>query len=140
MFLFHRSKKYRNSANVLKKKGPNGIYSKEEFKRSIEKERARADRNNHILSLVIFDMGSSDQKNDTTVHLIRRIKDRVRCIDEVGWYDNQRIGIVLPYTSNKGAIRLTENICEFLDGSIPKTVCKVYTYPLDELNSKYRGP
>ena len=126
-------KKSKNFLNAQKKSGSEELYSKEEFKSIIEKERARADRDNHKLSLVIFDMGSSDSKNNTTVKLIRKIKDRVRWIDETGWYDEQQIGMILPYTSNKGATKLAENICESLDESTPKPVCTVYTYPLDKL-------
>jgi PleD family two-component response regulator len=135
MPLFNLTKKSKNFLDALKKRESGELYSKEEFKSIIEKERARADRDNHKLSLVIFDMGSSDSKNNTTVKLIRKIKDRVRCIDETGWYDEQQIGMILPYTSNKGATKLAENICESLDESIPKPVCTVYTYPLDKLNN-----
>ena len=135
MFLSKLTKKSKHFLNALKKRESGELYPKEEFKSIIEKERARADRDNHKLSLVIFDMGLSHPKNNPAVHLIRRIKDRVRCIDETGWYDDQQIGIILPYTSNKGATKLAENICESLDESIPKPVCTVYTYPLDKLDN-----
>ena len=135
MFLSKLTKKSKHFLNALKKRESGELYPKEEFKSIIEKERARADRDNHKLSLVIFDIGSSDPKNNTIVHLIRRINDRVRCIDEIGWYDDQKIGMILPYTSNKGATKLAENICESLDESIPKPVCTVYTYPLDKLDN-----
>ena len=136
MPLFKLTKISKNFLNALKKRESGELYSKEEFKNIIEKERARADRNNHILSLVIFDMGASGPKNSTTIQLIENIWGRIRFIDEVGWYNNQRIGMILPYTSNKGATKLAENICESLNESIPKPVCTVYTYPLDKLNDK----
>ena len=136
MPLFKLTKKSINFVNALTKRESGELYSKEEFKPIIEKERARADRDDHEFSLVIFDMGSSHLKNNTIGHLIRKIKERVRCIDETGWYDDQQIGMILPYTSNKGATKLAENICESLDDSIPQPVCKVYTYPLDKLNDK----
>jgi GGDEF domain-containing protein len=136
MFLFKRANNSKIFVNTLKKKASGEIYSKEEFKSIIEKERARADRNNHKLSLVIFDMGSSDPKNTDTIQLIEKVWNRIRCTDEVGWYKNQRIGIILSNTSNEGATKLAENICESLYESIPKSVCAVYTYPLDKLNNK----
>ena len=135
MRLFKLTKKSKYSLTALKKRESGELYSKEEFKRIIEKERARADRNNHKFSLVIFDMNASGPKNSTTIQLIGNIWDRIRCIDEVGWYDNQQIGMILPYTSNKGATKLAENICESFDESILKPVCTVYTYPLDKLNN-----
>ena len=136
MPLFNLTKKSKNFLNALKKKESGKLYSKEEFKRIIEKERARADRNDHILSLVVFDLGASGSKNNTSIQLIENICGRIRFIDELGWYDKQRIGMILPYTSNKGATKLAENICESLDGTTPKPVCTVYTYPLDKLNDK----
>jgi PleD family two-component response regulator len=134
MPLFNRSKKSKNSENTIKKKVPIGIYSQEEFKKSVGKERARADRSNQKLSLIIFDMNSSAPKKIAINQLFAEIRSRVRNIDQVGWYDDQQLGIILPYTSNRGAIRLTENICESLDESISKPICSVYTYPLDSLD------
>jgi PleD family two-component response regulator len=110
----------------------NGIYPQEEFKKNIRIERARADRSNHKLSLVVFDTNSSDPKNKTISRLMEEIRTRIRSVDLAGWYDDQRLGIILPYTSNNGATQLTENICESLDESLPKPVCHVYTYPSDK--------
>ena len=136
MPLFNLTKKSKNFLNALKKRESGELYPKEEFKSIIEKERARVDRNNHKLSLVVVDMGKSDLEKTTITHLIGEIRSRIRFIDEVGWHDNQRIGMILPYTSNKGAIKLAESICESLGGSIPKPFCTVYTYPLNKLNNK----
>lgn len=136
MVFFKPTKKSKNFLNALKKRESGELYSKEEFKGIIEKEHARADRNNHELSLVIFDLGASDLKKTNIIPLIGEIRGRIRFVDETGWYDDQRIGMILPYTSNKGATKLAENICESLDGSIPKPVCTVYTYPLDKLHNK----
>ena len=88
MHLFNRSKKSSNSVNAIKNKESNGIYSKAEFKKSIGKERARADRSNHKLSLVIFDMNSSDLKKTNITHLMAEIKGRIRGVDRAGWYDD----------------------------------------------------
>lgn len=138
MSLFKLTKKSKKFLNALKKKESGKLYSKEEFKSIIEKERARADRNNHELSLIIFDLGVSDPNKTNALHLIEKIRGRIRCLDETGWYDDQRIGTILPYTSNKGAIKLAENICESFCSSAPNPVCTVYTYPLDKLHNKKR--
>ncbi len=132
MLLFNRINKSKDFVNALNKNGSEKVASKEEFKSIIKKERVRADRNNHKLSIVMFDMDASDPKKKTNGQLIENIRSRIRCIDEVGWYDNQRIGMILPYTSNKGATKLAEYICESIDGSTPKPLCTVYTYPSDQ--------
>jgi len=138
MFLFNLTKKSKNFLNALKKRESGELYSKEEFKSIIEKERARADRDNHELSIVIFNVGASGPEKINIIPLIEEITGRIRFVDETGWYDDQRIGMILPYTSNKGATKLAENICESLDSSIPKPVYAVYTYPLDKLHNKKR--
>ena len=138
MFLSKLTKKSKHFLNALKKRESGELYPKEEFKSIIEKERARADRSNHELSLVIFDLGGTDLNETYIISLIGEIRGRIRFVDETGWYDDQRIGMILPYTSNKGAIKLAENICESLDNSILKPVCNVYTYPLDKLYNEKR--
>ena len=136
MLLFKPLRKSNNFVSALNKRKSKEIYSEEEFKKIIEKERARADRNNHTFSLVIFDLGASDLKKTNIIPLFGEIKGRLRFVDETGWYDDQRIGMILPYTSNIGATKLVENICEYFGSSIPKLVCTIYTYPLDNLHNK----
>jgi hypothetical protein len=135
MPLFKLTRKFKNYVNAFEGNGSKEICSKEEFKSIITKERARADRNNQELSLLIFDLETSDLKKTNIISLIREIRSRIRLIDEMGWYDDWRIGMILPYTSNKGAIKLAENIYDSLDGIISKSVCTVYTYPLDKLHN-----
>lgn len=136
MTLTYLLKRLNPITRIRKKKETNGIYSEEEFKRFIEKERARSDRNNHILSLLIFEMCDRDSNGFETKQLIEKIKNRIRSVDTIGWYDDKRIGLVLPYSSGEGASKLAEDICESLNSSSPKHVCEIYTYPLENLESK----
>ena len=46
---------------------------------------------------------------------MQKIISRMRKIDEIGWYDPRRIGIILPYTSERGAQRFAENLCQLMD-------------------------
>jgi hypothetical protein len=60
----------------------------------------------------------------------------MRRIDEIGWYDPQRIGIILPYTSERGAQRFAESLGELMDPSLAECIFNVYTYEFDSTGTK----
>ena len=120
------------SAEFFKTKIADGIYSEAEFRRIIDRERARADRTDHQFSLVVIDLGISYSNYNTNGLQFQKLFSRTRRIDEIGWYDRQRIGIILPYTSEQGAQKFAESLCEFMDHSMTECVFNVYTYGLDK--------
>jgi hypothetical protein len=128
MLLFKLRGNEKSSTNSLQKMVGDKIYPEAEFRAVIEQERARADRNDHQFSLVVFDIIPPIGKKVGIRRMIRKISDRIRIIDKMGWYDNQRIGIILPYTSGEGATKLAETICDLFGTSKPKMECAVYTY------------
>jgi lipopolysaccharide/colanic/teichoic acid biosynthesis glycosyltransferase len=101
-----------------------GLLSPEHFRRSISRERARADRNDHQFSVVVLQGDGLDSAG--TADLIKRIARRIRIIDEIGWFDVSRIGLILPYTSASGARTLAESICHMV--TLPPKI-STYTYP-----------
>lgn len=133
MPLFQRSGNNKFLANLLQEKAGIKIYSEVEFRTIIEQERARADRNDHQFSLVVFDIVELTGKKNGIRRMIQKISGRIRSIDKIGWYDNQRIGIILPYTSSEGATILTETICDLFGTSTPKPEFTVYTYLFDNV-------
>jgi hypothetical protein len=135
MFLFkHRDSDY-SLANAVKKRSTNGkLYSEAEFRRIIERERARADRTDHQFSLIVIDLGFSDEKHHTTKGILENIFNRVRKIDEIGWYGRNRIGIILPYTSAQGALKFAENLCGLCSLPIAECLLNVYTYDADKIS------
>jgi len=114
-----------------KGKNQHAIYTTEEFTEVLERERERADRNKHNFSLVVFDMGPDDANRAAARRLVRSITRRVRNIDEIGWYDKLRIGVVMPYTPAEGAWELADDICQSIGNTMPPPVCAVYTYPTE---------
>ena len=111
----------------------NDLYSAEEFRAIIERERARADRNGSKFSLVVFDMGDTDTDQNVVHSLITLISHRVRSTDEVGWIDIRRIGIELPDTSAEGARQLAYEISQEIAIRKSLLTFKIYTYPLEWL-------
>jgi lipopolysaccharide/colanic/teichoic acid biosynthesis glycosyltransferase len=79
------------------------IYSKEEFLEVVRRERLRTHRNKVPFSLLIFGMVTNSGDRQVFEDLIRVMLPRVRATDEVGWYSDHKIGILLPETAPEGA-------------------------------------
>jgi PleD family two-component response regulator len=116
---------YRNTG-----KNGNGIASQDDFRDLIEKERHRADRNEHEFSLLVVGLDSVNQNGNRFETLVERIHRRIRNIDEIGWYEKEKLGLILPFTSRNGAEKLANEICRIMEpwGAAPE--CEIYSYPL----------
>jgi lipopolysaccharide/colanic/teichoic acid biosynthesis glycosyltransferase len=110
-------------------RGLPGICSAKRFQTMLEGERCRADRNGHEFSLLVLDVRRSDENHIQIPHLAHVLIDRVRSTDRVGWLDNRRIGVILPYTSEAGAWRLADDVCQAMADRAAPPECSVYTYP-----------
>lgn len=115
-----------------------GICSVKQFQTILESERCRADRNQHVISLLVFDIGRSDENHIQMRCLANVLRNRIRLTDRAGWLDNRRIGVVLPYTSSAGAWQLADYICQEMAGKFAPPEYTVYTYP-SMYNSKSSG-
>jgi lipopolysaccharide/colanic/teichoic acid biosynthesis glycosyltransferase len=104
------------------------LYSPRQFRAALEREQARAERNGHQIALAIVPAGSRD---DGAAHLAQALKSRLRVTDEAGWFDQSRIGVLMPYTSCTGAWHMIEDLYRLVDGVLPLQDCRVYTYPCD---------
>ncbi len=104
------------------------IQPRGQFRALIMRERIRADRNQHLFSLLLFTTGAGANSIGVQ-HLARVLADRVRLTDEVGWFDNRRIGVLLPYTSAGGAQTLAEDVCKTITTRAAPPEYTVHTYP-----------
>jgi len=112
-----------------------GIYSVERFRDILERERARADRNEHPFSMVDFEVGDSETDSNQVRNLAYVLTNRIRTVDEVGWLGNQRIGVLLPYTPATGARKLADDVCQKISVRSLPPKYTIHTYP-----SISRGP
>ena len=133
---FRLKKNKQDLADSIKPKLAGEFYSEEEFRRIIDRERARADRADHQFSLILLDMGFNNANHNSNGRLLQKISSRIRKIDEIGWYDPSRIGIILPYTSEQGAQRFAESLCELMDPSATECTFNVYTYEINSTGTK----
>jgi len=107
-----------------------GIHSSDAFRTILERERARAERTGQSFSLAVFGI---DKENGTDAASLERLGyvlvQKVRICDEVGWYDGNRIGAILPGTSAEGARQFTDIIKERIKDFAPHLTCTIYSYP-----------
>ena len=99
------------------------IQSREEFHKLLRRERARSDRNEHEFSLLVFEPADPPVIEE----LVRVLARRKRQIDEMGWFDERRMSVLLPYTAPDGANTLAQHVSRML--TVPRPTCTIYTYP-----------
>ena len=82
--------------------------------------------------MVLFDLALLKGNSEEKKNLIGKINHNIRSIDEIGWYDRHRVGVILPYTSSHGAREFTIRICRSLNLIMPDSFCSVFTYPQEK--------
>ena len=106
------------------------IVSEDLFREMIENERYRSDRNNHTFSLVVFKLPKTTDSAAILKASLGNISQKRRRLDRFGWFDNEHIGILLPYTSRVGAMQFVERICRDFESEMQRSVdCQVFCYP-----------
>jgi hypothetical protein len=124
--------KYVWPINVLKYKSLNGIKSRKDFYKIIERERERSNRNNHQVSLVVFNLDSFPDNGKERKQLISNINKGKRSIDNIGWFKKHSVGVILPYTSSYGAREFSVRVSRTLNFIMPDSFCYLFTYPLKD--------
>jgi PleD family two-component response regulator len=117
-------KSSRNSSSEL-------IAGKAAFQQAIAKERYRSDRSNHKYSLLILSLAIKSEEDERIGQAIATIRERIRAIDEIGWYEENQLGIILPFTSMAGANRLADEICGIITSHLEPAeylACELFTY------------
>ncbi|MCX7853697.1 MAG: diguanylate cyclase [Caldilineales bacterium] len=96
-----------------------GVANRRAFDRGLAREMARAQRYGTPLALVIADIDSFKEYNDTFGHpagderlkaIAQLLKNNVRDLDMVARYGGEEFAILLPHTDKAGAIALAERL------------------------------
>lgn len=95
----------------------------------IRRETSRADRSGREFSLVLFRIKRSKRHSVSTHRLIKTITARSRTTDEVGWFGDRHVCVVLPETPLAGAWVFADSVCDLAAKRIPRPVAIVYSYP-----------
>ncbi len=126
-------------SHLLRRPRFSSIYTVPEFHNRLENECERADRYNKRLSLAVFEVSTSDENNVLVRRLVRTLHNRFRNIDELGWFSNSQIGVILPYTPAKGAWKLAEDVCELISALSTSPPFTIYSYPSQNWPKKRSG-
>lgn len=108
------------------------LVSEEAFRRMIDEERMRVDRNGSTFSLVLFrcDKPACAVKSRKLSEICH---DRLRMIDQCGFLSDREIGLLLPYTDAAGANTVRNDIACQLTDSDEGFEKSIYVYPDDDL-------
>jgi diguanylate cyclase (GGDEF)-like protein len=99
--------------------GMTGLYNRRAFDQFLETELVRAERYDHSLSLIILDMDSFKEYNDTYGHpagderlkaIANVLLENMRDPDVVARYGGEEFALILPHTTKEGAIFLAERL------------------------------
>jgi hypothetical protein len=121
--------KVRSTSRAMIKSSFKTIYEREEFLELIELERDRVHRDDQQFSLILIDVNENDNGVAGTAELVHKISKRVRRIDQLGWYDNNHLGVLLPNTTPAGAQIIAKDICQSQDGANCAIAFKISSYP-----------
>ncbi len=108
-----------------------GLYSAEQFRQALRRERARADRFDQTLLLLSLGVSSARTDRDTLVEAAAVLRRRLRLSDEAGWLDRRHVGVLMPNTPPWGAWTLADELCLAFRQGVPLPKCRVYSYPSD---------
>ena len=106
----------------------NIIYSSRDFSSIIHRERDRSDRTGQGFSLVIFEVGNGRIRSASVRNLVPILTHRIRSTDAIGWFEDGRIGVILPHTTTESAWKFVANVRNAFNGNAPPE-CGVYAYP-----------
>jgi len=126
-------------AQLKNKKAAHKIHTINDFHTILKRERSCSDRNNHGFSLIVFDVGILEKHKILAKNLLDLLTSRVRISDDVGWFDERRVGILLPDTSSKDAGLLAKMTFKKIAVIEPTPVCNIYTYPLQNRYAENRN-
>ena len=109
------------------------------FHHSLKRERARADEKGRNFVLVLFTPRERRHASKTNARVAESLHRRLRATDEAGWFDNERIGVILPEKSVDQASRFADEVCLAFPLRTTPPLCEIFTYPTDGMPDRDDG-
>lgn len=117
----------------------NGILSIEQFQAVVKHERARSERDGSEFSLVVFEIAEFEKYEFTLTQYMCALRQRVRTIDEVGWFDDRLLGVLLPCTNHEGAWTFAIDFGRDVLSAQRVPPFSVYSYPNQWYFDDFKG-
>jgi hypothetical protein len=108
------------------------VSSLSDFQKIIEMERCRVNRNGGSFVIVVFNLEKFQMELNLLSKLVQRISQRSRITDQIGWYDYNRLGVILPETPTLGAQKFIQDLYLQNQNGIPRPPIDLYSYPLQK--------
>src|SRR3954469_12815447 len=118
-----------NARRLPRKRTVQSMLTPEQMNIAIQRESARADRSGGEFALVLFRIRNRDRSSLSTVRLAKTLLGRIRATDDIGWYDEDHLGVLLPDTSATGGWRFADAVCGLASQRMHRPLCTVYSYP-----------
>ncbi len=124
---------------VVKGNAKAGIHASEAFRAILDRERARADRTGQTFSLVVFRVRNANgNERALLAQLEKALVQKARISDEIGWFDGNGIGTILPGTSAEGAWQFADIVKTRTGEAGGCLDCSVYSYPSSPIRTGTR--
>jgi lipopolysaccharide/colanic/teichoic acid biosynthesis glycosyltransferase len=108
------------------------------FFRTLAREKGRADRSSEELALIVLNTADAEEKDREL--LLTFLQQRLRLTDELGWMQDNNLGILLPTTSGREARIVAGSIGAALGPASSRFACIVYSdSPDSELSAACEG-
>lgn len=108
------------------------IHLPPEFRKILVRECARAERTGLHFALVRFNTERSKDGHKMQVKLAGLLKRRIRLTDELGWLEDNQIGVLLYNTDADNAIRFVAGLKNDGLDDVSDFSYEVYVYPCDQ--------
>ena len=103
------------------------VNSLSDFQKIVEMERCRVNRNGGSFVIVVFKLEKAQL--ELLSKLVQRIVQRSRVTDQIGWYDYNHLGMILPETSTIGAQKFIQDLYLQNQNGMPNPSIDLYHYP-----------
>ena len=110
-------------------RGLRDILDRSQFEAVLRHERSRADRDENEFSLVLIKIRAAAEDGRSQRRVARAVLRRLRDTDEVGWYGEACLCVLLPNTDYRGARTFENGIRRLAETESIQVVTHVYTYP-----------
>ncbi len=114
---------------MVKKTEIERMHSSHSFQYLIDLERGRVNRQGREFSLILFRITDKAKSEKILNRLGRTISKRIRKIDQIGRYDDNHFGLLLPYTSLHDARKIARELCSQQNIGMYIMDCDFYVYP-----------
>jgi lipopolysaccharide/colanic/teichoic acid biosynthesis glycosyltransferase len=101
----------------------------DEFRHEATCERMRVDRNGSQLAVLVIRLAPDRRSSADYAFLADVLSRRLRVTDTAGLLPDERIGVLLPDTSESGAWKVASDMCEVYEVGRHRPACEVYVYP-----------